>query len=1252
MAHDVFISYASADKATADAVCQALEAAAIPCWIAPRDVVAGTRYAEAIVDAIREAKVFVLVFSAAASASIQVEREVDRAASLGLPIVPFRIEGVEPSDSLEYYLAGKHWLDALTPPLEKHLPRLVAAVQRLTAAAAGEAAHPGPPRGEGAATHGVPSTAAVSRQERKVVTTVICDLVGFTSMSERADPEDVDRLLEEYSERARKEIEAHGGTLEKFIGDAVVGVFGVPSVHEDDPERAVRAGLRLIEALEGMARPDGSPLQARIGINTGEALVRLDVDPASGRGFLTGDAVNVAARLQAAAPPGGVAVGALTYELTAGAIQYGELPAVTAKGKAAPVAAWLAKAPVARVGVDIDRAQLTPLVGREVELAFLHALLKKAVSAAAPQFAVLLGEPGIGKSRLVQELYADVDARPEMITWRQGHCLPYGENVTFWALDEIVKAHAGILESDGREAVETKLDAVVPRGEDREWLRNRLRALLGLEAPSASRDENFAAWLRFLEEIAASNPTVLVFEDLHWADEALLAFVEHLATHVAGVPLLVVATARPELLEQHPTFAAGSTHVNRLSVDPLAPDETQQLVAELLGDTEALSDTVADIVASCEGNPFFAEQSARLVADQVRQAPVPASVQAVLAARLDALPPAHKAMLSDAAVVGSVFWDGVVVEVGHRDAVEVDAALQDLIGKHLVRRVRHSSMLGENEFAFAHALAREVAYQELPRAVRATRHKDVAEWVESKAGDRVEDLAEILAHHYATALDLARAAGDDELADSLVEPATRCLELAGDRAWPLDVVAAERQYVRALEIAGPESPRRSALLVRWGKALTQLGRGAEAVGPLEEAIARLKAASDVRAAAVAQMGLARVLPHEAGARWLEPADEAVASLEADGPSRELVTVLKEWLKLTITMGDYRKQLEVAERAMELSQRLGLSADAELLVSRGCARCDLGLAGGDEDLRKALAMCRASGLSEHLSWVFTGVSNWMYIYEGFQATLAIAAEGLDFARRRGAVELETDLRVVVVWASQATGDWDRVLDEAVAIDPLLESALESYNLSAVRGCRTIVLVERGRALEAAKLVEWIEQRALDESTAKDEAACSIAAAAACMALGEPDRTLDHLSRSEAALRGKGGYWDAEWLPRAVRIALVAGDHALAERLAGSLEPLQPISCHAIVAVQALVSEARGDYEAAATSFADAASRWHDFAAHYEEAQALLGQGRCLVALGRAPEAAGPLTTAREIFTRLGAKPPLAETDELMLQVASA
>ena len=1089
-------------------------------------------------------------------------------------------------------------------------------------------------------------------EERKVVTTLICDLVSFTAMSGVADPEDVDALLRRYNAVARQVIEAHGGVVEKFIGDAVVAVYGVPAVHEDDPDRAVRAGLRITKELEGLTRPDGSPLQVRIGINTGEALVRLDVAPGSGEGFLTGDAVNVAARLQAAAPPAGVAVGALTHELTARSVDYEELPPVAAKGKAQPVRAWLAKAPLSRAGIEVDREQLTPLVGREVELAFLRSLLSKAVSSATPQFALLVGDPGIGKSRLVQELFADVDSRPELVIWRQGHCPPYGEDVTFWALAEIVQVHAGILENDGREAIETKLDAVVPTGEDGEWLRSRLRALLGLEAPAASREENFAAWLHFLEEVAASDPAILVFEDLHWADEALLAFVEHLATQAAGVPLVVVATARPELLERHPAFAAGSMRVNRLSVDPLTPQETERLLGSLLGGAEASSDTLADIVTSSEGNPFFAEQSARLVADQVRGAPVPASVQAVLAARLDALPGSEKALLGDAAVVGSVFWDGAVAEVGDRDAVEVDAALQDLISRHLVRRVRVSSMLGENEYTFAHALAREVAYQELPRAVRARKHAAVAQWTESKAGDRAGDFAEIISHHYATAFDLARAAGEAGPSEALVGSAVRYLELAGDRVWPLDVAAAERQYARAMEVAGPGSPQRSRLQVKWAKTATELGRPEEAVGPLEEAIERFLAEGDVRAAAAAKMALARVLPEDGGARWLGLADEAVASLESDGPSRELVAVMTDWLRLTIEEGDYRSQLDVAQRAIDLSRELGLPVDPLLIVFRGCARCDLGIAGGDEDLTRALELCRTSGTAEATSLVLHYVCNWIYIYEGFRRSLAICAEGMDMARRRGAVDLEAELRGVIVWACQATGEWDTVLDEAAAMDPLLDTPVvrDPWTRGVVRSLRTLVLVERGRAHETATLLDGLERRALERPT--DGAACSIAVAAARLALGDPVHALELLSDAEAALRGRGGYWLAWLLPNAVRIALAAGDRARAVSLAGSLEPLQPLSRHALVAAQALVTEAHGNYEAAAACFADAAGRWHDFAAVHEEAQALLGQGRCLAALRRAEEARRPLSEARKIFQRLGADPALADVDRLLDEIGAA
>jgi class 3 adenylate cyclase/tetratricopeptide (TPR) repeat protein len=1092
-------------------------------------------------------------------------------------------------------------------------------------------------------------------EERKTVTTLFCDLVAFTAMSEAADPEDVDRLLDEYFARATKVIESHGGTVEKFIGDAVVGVFGVPAVHEDDPERAVRTGLRILEALEGMTRPDGTPLQARCGVNTGEALVRLDVDPASGRGFLTGDAVNVAARLQAAAPPGGVVMGETTFHVAGRAFDCEAVASVTAKGKSAPVAAWLATAVRARVGSIADRQRLTPLVGREVELAYIRALFAKAVAGSSPQLALIVGEPGIGKSRLVSELLGDVDARPEMVTWRQGRCLPYGEGVTFWTLAEVVKAHAGILETDTRAVVEAKLDAVLPEGEDRDWFRQRLRALLGLEAAKAEREENFTAWLRFLEEVAARGPTVLVFEDLHWADDALLAFLEYFASHVAEVPLLLIATARPELFETHPSFAAAS-RVNRVVLEPLTERETETLVASLVD--ELAKDVRATIARQAEGNPFYAEESARLVRDTVAsrssggESAVAATVQAVIAARLDALTPELKAALTDAAVVGEVFWDGALAALGERSPAEVDAALRELVAKQLVHRVRSSSMAGEREFAFGHALAREVAYGELPRAVRAKKHAAVAAWIEQKAGDRAADLAELIAHHYATALELARAAGDAELAASLVEPAVHYLTFAGDRAWALDVAAAERSYAQALEIAGPDSPHRSPLLAKWAKALTQLGRRSEAVPVFEEAIARLRAEGDVRGAAVAQMGLAFAVPDE-DSQYLALADEAVAMLEADGPSRELVSALTDWHFLSIGEADSRKTLEVAERAMALSRELGLPTDAQLLAAHGCARCDLGDAGGVDDLKQALEICRTPGRGERQGSVFVTVGNWIYMYEGFQASLAVCMEGLDFARRRGAVDNEIHLRTSIGWASECVGDWDKVLDDAAELQPLVDAAGDWWHRIYVRLFPLLILVEMGRAPEAVDELEWLEAEAMDVDDGRwTFAGVSIAAAAARMALGDSERALCHLASSEAAFRSPGGFWSADLLPRAVRVALAGGDRGLAEQLAASFEPLQPLSRHAIVAAEALLSEAHGDCQAAADCFADAASRWHDFAVIYEESHALLGRGRCLVALGRAPEAAAPLAAAHEIFARLGAKPALAETDELIQQVASA
>ena len=566
-----------------------------------------------------------------------------------------------------------------------------------------------------------------------MVTTLFCDIVNYTGASEAADAEDVDRMLREYNRMARRVVNSCGGVVEKFIGDAVVAVFGVPAVHEDDAERAVRAGLRLVEEMAELTPLGDEPLRVRVGVNTGEAFVRLDMDPDSGETFLTGDAVNTAARLQGAAPPMGVVVGMTTQALTARAFDWEELEPISLKGKAEPVPAWLATGAKARTGAGSARDYATPFIGRERELALLKGLFEKATASHAAQFVLLVGEPGIGKSRILDEFGSYIDDYPDVVRWRQGTCPPYGEGVTFWALGEILKADAGILESDDAGTVVAKLDEVLPDGPDREWFRQRLRPLLGLESPPVSRDENFTSWRRYLEHVARSHTTVLVFEDLHWADEALLAFLDYLAEGVGEVPLLVVGLTRANVFEHAPDFASGARWTERIDVPPLSGRETARLITGLL-EVVALPPEVQDVVLErASGNPLYAEEFTRLLIDRELLEPVAGGLRLKKGApdpaagfdagpdraRLDQLPLEHKAMLADAAVVGRSFWTGssrrwavVMVRPSPR-------RLQALAKRRLVRRTRTSSFEGESEYVFWHGTARDVAYQQLPRAARA-----------------------------------------------------------------------------------------------------------------------------------------------------------------------------------------------------------------------------------------------------------------------------------------------------------------------------------------------------------------------------------------------------------------------------------------------------------------------------------------------------------------------------------------------------
>jgi class 3 adenylate cyclase/tetratricopeptide (TPR) repeat protein len=1109
------------------------------------------------------------------------------------------------------------------------------------------------------------SAAPPAPDERKVVSALFCDLVGFTATSESADPEDVDRMLTAYFAMARSQIEAHGGVVEKFIGDAVLGVFGVPAAHEDDPERAVRAALRICEDAAGLRTVGGTPLRLRVGVNTGEVLVRLGVAPGSGERFLAGDTINTASRIQSVAPELGVAVGRSTYDATKAVFRYEELPPAVLKGKAAPVRIFRPTASRARLGVDLSRTHGSAYVGREIDLALLKGLFDKSVAASSVQLVTVVGEPGIGKSRIVAELLAHAQARAPGLTWRQGRCLPYGDGVTFWALGEIVKAHAGILESDDPTVAGAKIDDAVPAGPDRDWLRQRLRPLVGVDTASgAEREELFAAWRTFLEEVAEAHPTVLVFEDIHWADDAMLAFLEHLADRAAGVPLLVVATARPELFERDATFGAGLPNVIRINIAPLSDAETGQLVASLLG-AVVPPELQVPILERAEGNPLYAEEFVRLLRDRdllvedsgsvtLRQGhdlPLPDSIGALITARLDTLPAERKAMLADAAVVGKVFWAGAVAAMGGRDVAAVTDAMHELARKELVRPARHSSMAGEAEYAFWHVLTRDVAYAQLPRPSRAARHVAAAQWLEAKAGDRAEDVAEVLAHHWATALDLARAAGQDERAVSLEPKALRYLTLAGDKATQLDMAAAVASFERALALTPPGHPVRPRLLVKVAEAMGDSGRTREAVELAQEAVETLRAQGDLVATLDAMGVLEECYRMLADARRWVVAAERLAIAETLQPGDEVVRAIVGAAQAESWAGRHEAAVELLDRALEMDGSVGGGHELRLLANRGWTRGLRWDAGGLDDIRRAIALAIESGNGSFAANWYNNLAALQIPFEGPAPALDTLRTAMALARARG-LEAATD----TIIGSTINVLWDLgALDEALDLVRELErrSTADRSVLSRAEGWsyEALVLVLQGRANLIEDRLEWIATTMRASGSAEYGVVGLGACAIAWAALGQPDAAAALLVEIAASPGMRRQMTYAIYLPPLVRAALSVGAGAVARRLVEGVEPAYPFAAHALVTTRAAFAETDGELATAAAAYSDAASRWASFGIPYEQALALLGAGRCLIGLGRSAEAAPSLRGARELFARLDAGPALAQADALLQQPTS-
>ncbi|HEX9312332.1 MAG TPA: adenylate/guanylate cyclase domain-containing protein [Actinomycetota bacterium] len=1102
---------------------------------------------------------------------------------------------------------------------------------------------------------------APALEERKVVTVLFCDLVGFTARSDRADPEDVKATLRPFHARLKREIEAFGGTLDKFIGDAALGVFGSPIAHEDDPERAVRAALAIQEAMAALNAADPVlRLTVRQGINTGEAVVAPGTGPQIGEA-VTGDVVNTASRLQSVAPPGAIVVGEATYRATKDAVVYEPLEAVTVKGKAEPLRLWRVVAARVRFASGLTRTHAVPLVGREAEVKALGDAFARARRNASAQLATVVGEPGVGKSRLVAELAKHVEALPDPVPWRLGRCLPYGEGITFWALGEIVKGHAGILESDSPDEAAAKLDAAIPGTEpDRQWLKQRLAPLVGVEATSpAEREELFTAWRRFLESIASAGPAVFVFEDVHWADPAMLAFIEYLVEEAAGFAMLLVCTARPELSERHPDWAS-ARNATRIDLHPLTAGETARLVSSLLDRATLPEDVQALLLERAGGNPLYAEEFVRMLEDQallVREdsawrlaagahVRVPESIHSLIAARLDTLAPASKAMLQDAAVIGKVFWAGAVAAIGGRDEAAVRVALDELSRKELVRRELVSSIDGQAEFAFWHALVRDVCYGQIPRASRGAKHRAAAAWTERIAGERVDDLAEVLAHHYTTALDLTRAAGLVDEAGELEDPARRFLVRAGDRAIGLDVSTAMERYAKALELAPPGHHDRSEILARWADAARQSGRAPEAATALEEAIEAFRVRGDHLAAARTMATLASVLQNTGSARQAEVAVAAVELLEFEPPGPDLLAAYARMAGVTLVQGDPRATLVWADRAVALAADLGIDVPSRVLGFRGYARCSLGDAAGLEDMRAALALAVDRGEGRDAAVLYNNLAVAMWSIEGPAGVLALLEEGIDFSARRGIEEFAIAMSAASCDQLIDAGEWDSALKTARAISGRAEASGDVADLLQARWAQTRVLASRGEGDTAAALAEWLVEAARESGGVEDVIAGFCAAAMAYRAAGRPDLALELVSEVAARSHVRQSPTYPGFLCELLRTALAAGDPSLAARLVEGVEPVFPHHEHALCAAGAILAEADGRHEEAAERYAEAAERWDGFGVVPERAHALLGEGRCLLALGRSDRAAAPLREAREIFARLRAGPALAEVDSLL------
>ncbi len=1091
-----------------------------------------------------------------------------------------------------------------------------------------------------------PATSGDPVAERRLVSVLFADLVGFTPFAEERDAEDVRDILTRYFDTASEVIERYGGTVEKFIGDAVMAVWGAPVAREDDAERSVRAALELVDAVHTL----GPGIQARVGVLTGEAAVTVG---ATNQGMVAGDLVNTAARLQSVAQPGAVLVGEPTMRAASAAIAFEEAGDQTLKGKQAPVPAWRALRVVAQRGGQ-GRSDLPepPFVGRDEELRLLKDLIATTGRDRKPRLVSITGPGGIGKSRLAWELEKYIDGIHENVYWHRGRSPSYGEGIAFWALGEMVRRRAGLAEDDDeattRERIHASVIEFVATDEDRRWVEPGLLTLLGLEpAPAGGRDVLFAAWRIFFERIAERGTTVLLFEDLQWADTGLLDFIEHLLEWARNAPLLVVTLARPELFDRRADWGSEIRNLSRLALEPLTDEAMRALLDGFVPGLPA--DAVAAILARADGMPLYAVETVRaLVADgkleregsayrptgEFGTLAIPETLRSLIASRLDALEPADRSLVADAAVLGQTFGVAGLAAVSGHEPAELDSRLKTLVRRELFDLEIDPRSPERGQYRFVQSLIREVAYGTLAKRDRRTRHLAAARHFEALGDD---ELAGLLANHYVAAHEASTAGAE---ADAVAIQARLALSGAAERAATLGGHDQAVAYLRsAIEITA-DARERAGLLLRAAQSANAAAQHDAADAFARDAVAAAEAAEDPAIVGEAQALLGEVLI-DAGdpPGAVAVLEAAVAGFPDVGPEATRAALLGNLSRALMRNNRPAEAIVVADLALDLAEHLDLGRIlAETLNNKGSALHYLGR--GHEAralLQAAVEVARVGG---HVAAEIRALSNLGSAGDDIRGSRDSYRSGAELALRVGRRGLgqwaAAGARYMDFWLAE----WDGLLQPDERFGP---GAGATSGLDEIRwdGPTTFVLVARGEPTD--RYLERFEALAKEVSDDYPISAVHFLRSDRALIAGDYARSADEAVMAADTSPELG----AVYLDLAMRPALWARDLARARDISARLDADPATGSRTSIdrmAAHAGVAALEGRIDDASTGYRDVLARYRALGEVLATTRTALDY---VLLLGPDQPGAGEAAAeARAIFERVGARPYLAKLDEAM------